>query len=142
MRLYLLYLGTMQPAEVPVPGYLIQMADGINILVDTGWPRSFVDHPQNPPGLSIEIRPEDTVSARLAAIGLQPSNIGIVVCTHLDDDHCGNHDLFGSAEFVVQREILPSRARKLLRTPAVVRRVNRTAGGVMVGAGFAVVAAR
>ena len=29
---------------------------------------------------------------------------GIVVCTHLDDDHCGNHDLFGSAEFVVQRE--------------------------------------
>lgn len=104
MRLYLLYLGTMQPGEVPVPGYLIQTADGINILVDTGWPRSFVDHPQNPPGLSIEIRPEDTVSARLAAIGLQPSDIGIVVCTHLDDDHCGNHDLFGSAEFVVQRE--------------------------------------
>jgi hypothetical protein len=99
MRLYLLYLGTMQPGEVPVPGYLIQTADGINILVDTGWPRSFVDHPQNPPGLSIEIRPEDTVSAR-------------------------------------------RRARKLLRTPTVVRRVNRTAGGVMVGAGFAVVAAR
>lgn len=38
--------------------------------------------------------------------------------------------------------ILAGRARKLLRTPAVVRRVNRTAGGVMVGAGFAVVAAR
>jgi threonine/homoserine/homoserine lactone efflux protein len=38
--------------------------------------------------------------------------------------------------------ILAGRARKLLRTPAVVRRVNRTAGGVMVGAGVAVVAAR
>lgn len=38
--------------------------------------------------------------------------------------------------------ILAGRARKLLRTPAVVRRMNRAAGGVMVGAGVAVVAAR
>lgn len=38
--------------------------------------------------------------------------------------------------------VLAVRARTLLRTPAVVRRVNRTAGGVMVGAGIAVVAAR
>ncbi|MDR6953893.1 threonine/homoserine/homoserine lactone efflux protein [Ancylobacter sp. 3268] len=37
---------------------------------------------------------------------------------------------------------LASRARRLLRTPAVMRRVNRTAGGVMVGAGVAVVATR
>lgn len=38
--------------------------------------------------------------------------------------------------------ILAGRARKLLRTPVVVRRVNRTAGGIMVGAGVAVVASR
>lgn len=38
--------------------------------------------------------------------------------------------------------MLAGRARNLLRTPAIVRRVNRTAGGVMVGAGVAVVAAR
>ena len=38
--------------------------------------------------------------------------------------------------------ILAGRARRLLRTPAVVRRVNRTAGGVMIGAGVAVVASR
>lgn len=38
--------------------------------------------------------------------------------------------------------ILASRARKLLRSPRIVRRVNRTAGGVMVGAGVAVVATR
>lgn len=37
---------------------------------------------------------------------------------------------------------LAGRARKLLRTPTVVRRVNRTAGGVMVGVGVAVVASR
>lgn len=38
--------------------------------------------------------------------------------------------------------LLAGRARMLLRTPKIVRRVNRTAGGVMVSAGVAVVAAR
>jgi len=38
--------------------------------------------------------------------------------------------------------ILATRARKLLRSTRIVRRVNRAAGGVMVGAGVAVVAIR
>jgi threonine/homoserine/homoserine lactone efflux protein len=38
--------------------------------------------------------------------------------------------------------VLAGRARKLLRTPAVVRRVNRMAGGVMIGVGTVVVASR
>ncbi len=38
--------------------------------------------------------------------------------------------------------ILASRARRLLRSRRVARRVNRAAGGVMVGAGVAVIAAR
>lgn len=104
MRLHLLHLGTMQPGDVPVPGYLIQTDDGANILVDTGWPRSFVENPRNPPGLSIEILPEDTVTSRLAAAGLRPVDIDCLVCTHLDDDHSGNHDLFTRAEVVIQRE--------------------------------------
>ncbi|RYB02810.1 LysE family translocator [Lichenibacterium ramalinae] len=37
---------------------------------------------------------------------------------------------------------LASRARRALRDPAVVRRTNRIAGGLMVGAGVAVVATR
>ncbi|RWC57485.1 LysE family translocator [Mesorhizobium sp.] len=37
---------------------------------------------------------------------------------------------------------LAGRARSLLRTPKIVRRVNRAAGGVMIGAGVAVVATR
>ncbi|MCF1449284.1 MBL fold metallo-hydrolase [Agrobacterium vitis] len=104
MRLYLFHLGLMLPGDVPVPGYLIQTPDGINILIDTGWPRPFIEDPRNPPGLVVEIRPEDTVVARLAAIGLQPSDIDYLICTHLDDDHSGNHDLFTSAECVVQRQ--------------------------------------
>ncbi|TJX49356.1 MAG: LysE family translocator, partial [Mesorhizobium sp.] len=38
--------------------------------------------------------------------------------------------------------VLAGRARSLLRTPRIVRRVNRAAGGVMIGAGVAVVATR
>ncbi|WP_214474086.1 LysE family translocator [Mesorhizobium sp. dw_380] len=47
-------------------------------------------------------------------------------------------------EFVVigGHVILAGRARGLLRTPRIVRRVNRAAGGVMIGAGVAVVATR
>jgi threonine/homoserine/homoserine lactone efflux protein len=37
---------------------------------------------------------------------------------------------------------LASRARRALRDPKVVRRTNRVAGGLMVGAGLAVVATR
>ncbi|KJM64115.1 N-acyl homoserine lactonase family protein [Pluralibacter gergoviae] len=104
MRLYLLYLGMMEPGEIPVPGYLIQTSDKINILVDTGWPRSFVNKPENPPGLTVVMRPEDVIHSRLAAIGLTPSEIDYVVCTHLDGDHSGNHDLFQNAEFIIQKE--------------------------------------
>jgi len=38
--------------------------------------------------------------------------------------------------------VLAGRARGLLRTPKIVRRVNRAAGGVMIGAGVALVATR
>lgn len=38
--------------------------------------------------------------------------------------------------------LLASRARRFLRTPRIARRVNRVAGGVMMGAGVAVAASR
>lgn len=104
MRLYFLSFGTMQPGDIPVAGYLVQTDNGTNVLVDTGWPRAYVENPQHPPGLTLEIAPEDTVVARLASIGLKPSDIDILVCSHLDDDHSGNHDLFPGAELVVQRK--------------------------------------
>lgn len=104
MRLYFLDLGRMQPGDIPVPGYLIRTDDDLNILVDTGWPRSFVDAPQNPPGLSIEMKAEDTILSRLAEIGLEPTDIDYLICSHLDDDHSGNHELFTRAELIIQRD--------------------------------------
>ena len=106
MKLYLLPLGTLQPLGVPVPGYLIQADDGANVLVDTGYPLAYVEHPpgpQGPLGLRVEMRPEDHVLSRLASVGLRPEDIDYLICTHFDEDHAGNHDLFPGAELVVQR---------------------------------------
>jgi len=50
--------------------------------------------------------------------------------------------LLAEAVVIGGHVVLASRARKLLRTPMIVRRVNRAAGGVMVGAGVVVVASR
>ena len=68
-----------------------------------------------------------------------------VVGASLDVGHLGVLTMVILAvEFVVigGHVLLAGRARTLLRTPRVVRRVNRAAGGVMIGAGVAVVATR
>ncbi len=97
MRLYVMQLGLSDTGS-PVPGYLIQTDDGKNVLVDSGYPESDYRGPE-------ATRPEsDWVVSRLAEIGLRPSDIDIVVCSHLDVDHAGCHDAFPGAEFVVQQE--------------------------------------
>jgi len=102
MRLYLLQLALRPVGGVPVPGYLIQTAHG-TILVDSGFPKSFVS-PDGTVGKSgWLVREEDHVVNRLAQIGLRPANIHYVVCTHLDPDHAGSHNLFSTAEFIIQR---------------------------------------
>ena len=102
-RLYLLQLATMGPG-VPVPGYLIQTGDGINVLVDTGYPKSMIGETPGPQGRTIVINEGDYVVNQLAALGLKPGDIHYLVATHFDVDHAGNHEVFTNAEVVVQRE--------------------------------------
>ncbi|MEI8716393.1 LysE family translocator [Mesorhizobium sp. ISC11] len=74
-------------------------------------------------------------------IALLPSVVG----ASLDAGHLGVLMMVIVAVEVVViggHVVLAGRARSLLRTPRIVRRVNRAAGGVMIGAGVAVVAAR
>ena len=108
MRLYLLQLALMQPIGAPgpgypVPGYVIQTDEGANILIDTGLPYSTITHPQGPPGMHPVMREEDYVVNRLATIGLKPQDIQLLICTHFDPDHAGNHEMFTNAELIVQR---------------------------------------
>ncbi|MBA2737161.1 MAG: N-acyl homoserine lactonase family protein [Pyrinomonadaceae bacterium] len=104
MKLYLMQLATLQPGNIPVPAYLVQTDDGANILIDSGFPLDFVANaPELEGGLRIEMSEDNFIVNRLSSIGLQPSDIHFLVCTHLDADHAGGHRAFTDAELIVQR---------------------------------------
>ena len=65
MKLYLMQLALFQPIAAPVPGYVIQTDDGINILVDTGLPYSAIHNLQGPAGLQLEMHEADYVVNQL-----------------------------------------------------------------------------
>ncbi len=102
MRLFLFRLGTTGSGS-PAPGYLVQTADGTNILIDTGYPRSMLGAVPPPGASGPSVAPGETIDQQLAGLGLSPADIHLLVCTHLDVDHAGNHDLFPTAELIIQR---------------------------------------
>lgn len=102
-RLYLMQLSTSHfPTNPPTPAstgcYLIQMSDGKNILIDSGLPADYA-----PPSGAPQGENKKNVLEHLADLGLRPSNVDLVICTHFDVDHAGYHDAFPTAEFIVQR---------------------------------------
>src|SRR2546423_2810418 len=105
VRLYLIRLSvTSLPIasgvlEMVTACYLVQMSDGKNILIDTGLPADYTPPPGTPPA-----EYETNVIEQLGALGLQPEDIDILVCTHFDPDHVGYNDAFPNAELVVQRK--------------------------------------
>ena len=97
-RLYLMQVATIRDWAVPVACYLIQMSDNTTILIDSGLPSDAESWPD------AEITIDRDVVAHLADLGLRPDDIDLVVCTHFDPDHAGQHAAFTKAEFVIQRE--------------------------------------
>lgn len=102
-RLYLMQVATMMigPLALPVPCYHIQTTDGKNILIDSGFPHNFQPLPNTPGPERIEHR--KGVIEQLALIGVQASDIDILICTHYDDDHAGNNGAFPNAQLIAQR---------------------------------------
>ena len=103
-RLYLIRLGGGEiPADPPISAsfgsYLIQMSDGRNVLIDTGFPQEW-DTSERFPTLTFD----HTIVSALAELGLQPDNIDILITTHFDPDHAGMNDAFPDAEIVAQRD--------------------------------------
>jgi N-acyl homoserine lactone hydrolase len=101
--------------ELPVSSILLRDARG-NVLFDTGCHPSVVhDAAARWGGLAKLIEPvmgpDDNVIAGLAALGLEPGDIDVVVCSHLHPDHCGCNEFFTRATVMVHtRELEAARA--------------------------------
>jgi N-acyl homoserine lactone hydrolase len=112
-----LELGRFPSGGHPIPGFLIELEDGRRALIDSGFraPRPGPEHDAVAAHLrATGFGAEDaayllTADGRrllldeLARTGTEPDGIALVIQTHLDLDHSGNHDLFPRAEVVVQR---------------------------------------
>jgi N-acyl homoserine lactone hydrolase len=82
-----------------------------NVLFDTGVHPQMGTDPEarlGPAAASFEVQitAEDHIEARLAAIGLTPGDIDIVVQSHLHFDHAGGLEWLTHAPILVQREEL------------------------------------
>lgn len=103
-KLYLLQLSTTtvprgtHTLEMVLGCYLIETSDGRHILIDSGFPPDVARPAGSPP-----VENEKNVIEHLAALGLPPDDIDLLICTHFDIDHVGYHDAFTKAELIVQR---------------------------------------
>jgi N-acyl homoserine lactone hydrolase len=100
----LLFYGEFSEAatQIPIAAYLIRTSDG-NVLFDTGLsPRALPGLRRNDPLARFD--EADLLTNRLAALGLQPDDVAIVVLSHLHYDHAGGADLFPRSELCVQKD--------------------------------------
>jgi glyoxylase-like metal-dependent hydrolase (beta-lactamase superfamily II) len=102
--------GSFEPGlMVPVPVWFIE-GEGQKILIDTGLGDcEEIMRLQYRYGIDYLARKseEQDIRAGLAAKGLKPEDIDIVVLTHLHFDHIGNTELFTNARFIVQKSEIP-----------------------------------
>lgn len=90
--------------ELPVFAALLRHAQG-NVLFDTGCHPAVPDDPETRWGglskfMTPIMRPGDNVLTGLAALGLDASDIDVVINSHLHTDHCGCNAFFKNATFL------------------------------------------
>jgi glyoxylase-like metal-dependent hydrolase (beta-lactamase superfamily II) len=112
--LAILDYGTFEVAEdgrrIPILGYAVGAGSHL-ILVDTGFPQSYIDDPEGAGrrdgldgfGRLVAIGPENRPDAQLSLIGVSPDDVTELVITHGDIDHIGGVDGFPDATIVVSR---------------------------------------
>jgi len=106
--------GTFEVAEdgrrIPICGYVVS-SGGHVILVDTGFPSSYVDDPVGAGrrdgldefGRVVSLTRENLPAAQLARAGLHREDVTHLVVTHGDIDHVGALEGFPRSTIVVSR---------------------------------------
>lgn len=94
-------------APLPIWAYVIETPDAV-VVIDTGADPSYVDHDswRGHDGtrrllhsfVRLEVTPSQALPARLAAVGLAPTDVNAVVLTHQHIDHTGTVPAFPGAE--------------------------------------------
>lgn len=90
--------------------YVVKHPDGI-VMLDCGTHPDIEVDPRSRFGdaaddFEVILTPEDRIDRRLATIGLRPSDIDMVIQSHLHFDHAGCLYLFPDTPVMVQREEL------------------------------------
>ncbi len=87
------------PLEIPHSMFVLR--GPITVVVDTSFKSPSVIRKHYPQEVW-RVASEDP-RAMLAAIGVEPADVDVVVCTHLHYDHCGGNALFSNARILAQR---------------------------------------
>ncbi len=94
--------------ELPVSSALLRHGQA-NVLFDTGCHPTVPDNPEARWGglaklMTPIMQPGEHVLTGLAALGLAPEDIDVVINSHLHPDHCGCNEFFRKATFLVHAE--------------------------------------
>ncbi len=99
---------------VPIVAFLLEHPTAGPILIDTGFHRSIADGPRKERSRnlgaigtimarSVRMRPDQTVVSQLRSLGVDPTDVGLVVMTHLHFDHASALSDFPAAEVLVSK---------------------------------------
>lgn len=113
-RLTILDLGLFEvrggARTIGIPAYLMETDRGERILFDTGFPPAYTTDPAIATrdglpafGRLLNFGPHQTATGALAALGLAPRDISLVILSHGHIDHVGSLPLFAHAPLVMTR---------------------------------------
>ncbi len=102
----LMIAGESGDFRMPVPAFVVDHPEGL-VLFDTGLHPEIAESPARMRGLDAfftpELTPHGSVGPGLVAAGYDPSDVAVIVASHLHFDHCGGIVEVPDARLVVQR---------------------------------------